>query len=93
MILILATPQTLTIINDDSATFSVADVTVSETAGAATVTVALDLPIEGGATLTLMSADFAPVDAAAGSDYSATTATLFFASNSTTAQSFSGWHY
>ena len=81
---------TLTIINDDTATFSVADVTVSETAGAATVTVALDLPIEGGATLTLMSADFAPVDAAAGQRLQRNPPQrCFLPVTSTTAQSFS----
>ncbi len=74
---ILATPQsTVTIIDNDSATLSIDDVTVAETGGQATFTVTLSTP-----ELSAVTVDYATADgtATAGADYTAVgTTTLTF---------------
>ena len=65
----------VTILDDDQTTLSIADLTVNEAAGTATVTVSLDQPVE-----TSVSIDFATVDqsAFAPDDYQAMSGTLTF---------------
>ncbi|WP_232105496.1 Calx-beta domain-containing protein [Gimesia panareensis] len=67
-----------TITDDDSASLSIADVTVNENAGTATFTVALDQSVQGG-----LSVDWSTVDgtAVAGIDYTAASGTLNFSGN------------
>jgi len=65
----------VTILDDDQTTLSIADLTVNEAAGTATVTVSQDQPVE-----TSVSIDFATVDqsAFAPDDYQAMSGTLTF---------------
>ncbi|MCA9016629.1 MAG: hypothetical protein KDA77_14955, partial [Planctomycetaceae bacterium] len=71
----LETRATGTITNDDSASLSIADVTVNESAGTATFTVTLDQAVQGG-----LSVDWSTADgtAVAGTDYTAGSGTLNF---------------
>ena len=46
---------TLTIIDDDSATLSIADVTVDESAGTATISVVVDAAVQGGFTVDVIA--------------------------------------
>ena len=67
--------QALTIIDDDSASLSIDDVTVAEDSGIATFTVTLNNAVQDG-----LSVDFASLDgtAIADTDYTATSGTLVF---------------
>ncbi|WP_197998444.1 tandem-95 repeat protein, partial [Gimesia aquarii] len=67
-----------TISNDDSATLSIADLTVNENAGTATFTVTLDQAVQGGLTIDWATADGTAV---AGTDYTAGSGTLNFTGN------------
>lgn len=59
-----------TILNDDTATLTVSDVTVDEAAGTVSVTVTLDLEVDGGFSYDYTTADGTAI---AGSDYTTTT--------------------
>lgn len=63
------------IINDDNATITIADVTVNETAGAASVVVSVDREVQGGFDLDVSTVDG---DAIAPGDYAAVSTTLNF---------------
>ena len=64
---------TVTIINDDQATVTIADLTVSEDVGFATVTVSLDAEVDGGFSVDATFSDNTAT--AADNDYDATTTT------------------
>lgn len=75
-------PQAVvTIIDDDQSQVSITDLSVDEETGFATVTVSLDLPVDGTVTL-----DYATADGTAicGEDYQATSGTLTFNPNQLT---------
>lgn len=65
----------ITINDNDVATLAIGDTIVSESDGSATVTVAVDLAVEGGFSVVVMTGDS---DASSGEDYVSTTQTLEF---------------
>lgn len=73
--------STATIVNDDTATLTVSDVTVNETSGSATVTVTLDNEVQGGFSYEFTTNDGSAI---AGVDYTTTTGS--FSSGSAGAQ-------
>ena len=78
--------STFTIINDDSATFTIADNNGVENAGAISVSVTLNQPVQDGLTVTFNSASGSAID---GSDYPTVSNVLFFDGNQGEVESFS----
>ncbi|WP_146537518.1 Calx-beta domain-containing protein [Rubripirellula reticaptiva] len=74
---VVDSPQTAIIENDDSAFFSIADISVNEAAGTATVTVKLNGAVQGGVSVNYLTADGTAT--LADNDYNAAAGTLTFA--------------
>ncbi|MFY0602133.1 MAG: hypothetical protein JXR03_20830, partial [Cyclobacteriaceae bacterium] len=74
-----------TILDDEIAAVSVEDITVNENAGTVTITVSLDVAVQGGVDVGYTLADNT---AGAGSDYTTTSGTLNFAGNQNETQTF-----
>lgn len=77
------TSADLTITDNDTATFSINDVSESEDAGTITFSVSVDQPVD---IETQLEVTFADGSATAGDDYEATSKTVTFAAGSTTSQ-------
>ena len=75
--------RTIAVNDNDTATFTINDVTVAETGGSAQFTVSLDQPIDVDFTVAV---SFGGGSATAGADYDATTQQVTFAAGSTTSQ-------
>ncbi|APZ90438.1 Calx-beta domain-containing protein [Fuerstiella marisgermanici] len=79
-------PQTATIENDDTANFTVDNVTVNEADGTATVTVTLNGAVQGGVSVDYATSDGSATDPG---DYGATSGTLTFLGNDGETMTFS----
>jgi VCBS repeat-containing protein len=75
--------ESITIVDNDTATFSIGDVTVNEGAGTATFTVSLDKPIDTDVTINV---NYADATATGGADYDPSTDSLTFPAGSTASQ-------